>query len=336
MLLLWHAALVTSAFADPPLDSCDGAGSLPSGEVFEVSADVVFEPSLGLYDMFGDSLAVGDFNGDGVDDVAVGAPNDDVGALVDAGSVHIWFGSLGFAPACETANCLPGGGGATTQFHLTDAADLILSGSVAGQKFAVALASAGDLNGDGADELLVGAVGAAAIVDVAVAVSGPADAWRVLSGAVGANFGLNVGSMEVAPGERVLWVGEQYRVHMWNDGGGSWNSLPDPALPSLTLAWADPPTAVFSATAAIADWNSNGYADFALGCASCTPTQRNVVVFDGLDLLGSDDLTGGADAIAAYSGAGQTVHAGEALVGFLTRVSHTGLPTRTARTVGLR
>ena len=88
MLLFWHAALVTTAFADPPIDSCDGAGSLPSGEVFEVSADVVFEPSLGLYDMFGDSLAVGDFNGDGVDDVAVGAPNDDVGALVDAGSVR--------------------------------------------------------------------------------------------------------------------------------------------------------------------------------------------------------------------------------------------------------
>lgn len=46
-------------------------------------------------DNFGAALAWGDFNGDGFDDLAVGVPGEDVGPIVDAGSVHIIYGSSG-------------------------------------------------------------------------------------------------------------------------------------------------------------------------------------------------------------------------------------------------
>ena len=46
-------------------------------------------------DGFGTSLAAGDFNGDGFFDLAVGAPGENIGALVDAGAVTVLFGGPG-------------------------------------------------------------------------------------------------------------------------------------------------------------------------------------------------------------------------------------------------
>jgi disulfide bond formation protein DsbB len=44
-------------------------------------------------DEFGLSLAWGDFNGDGFDDLALGVPFEDVGAIADAGAVNVIYGS---------------------------------------------------------------------------------------------------------------------------------------------------------------------------------------------------------------------------------------------------
>ena len=44
-------------------------------------------------DQFGAAVAVGDFNGDGFDDLAVSAPFADVSGFADAGSVHVIYGS---------------------------------------------------------------------------------------------------------------------------------------------------------------------------------------------------------------------------------------------------
>ena len=44
-------------------------------------------------DNFGSSLAVGDFNGDNYDDLAIGVPFEDVGAILDAGAINVLYGS---------------------------------------------------------------------------------------------------------------------------------------------------------------------------------------------------------------------------------------------------
>ena len=50
--------------------------------------------TVGAFDQFGTALAVGDFNDNGFDDLAVGVPGEDIGAVPSAGAVHILFGSL--------------------------------------------------------------------------------------------------------------------------------------------------------------------------------------------------------------------------------------------------
>jgi hypothetical protein len=46
-------------------------------------------------DRFGEALAAGDFNGDGVADLAAGASGEDVGSIADAGAVSVWYGAAG-------------------------------------------------------------------------------------------------------------------------------------------------------------------------------------------------------------------------------------------------
>jgi hypothetical protein len=49
-------------------------------------------------DQFGAALAVGDFNDDGFDDLAVGVPGEDVGATADAGAANVFSSSGGVLP----------------------------------------------------------------------------------------------------------------------------------------------------------------------------------------------------------------------------------------------
>lgn len=86
-------------------------------------------------DFFGYSVAnAGDVNGDGFDDLIVGAPQNDAVAP-DAGRAYIFFGG----------NIINSG------------VDVILSGVATGDKFGWAVSGAGDLNSDGYDDVIVGA-----------------------------------------------------------------------------------------------------------------------------------------------------------------------------------
>ena len=44
-------------------------------------------------DNFGTALGVGDFNGDGADDLAIGVPMEDISSITNQGMVHILYGS---------------------------------------------------------------------------------------------------------------------------------------------------------------------------------------------------------------------------------------------------
>ncbi len=97
-------------------------------------------------DLFGWALAVGDFNDDGTQDLAVGAPLDEAGSTVDGGAVNILYGS---------------GSGLTDvgdqRYH--QASTGIKGAAANGDLFGAALA-AGDFNGNGVEDLAIGAPGA--------------------------------------------------------------------------------------------------------------------------------------------------------------------------------
>jgi hypothetical protein len=94
-------------------------------------------------DLFGVALAVGDFNNDGHDDLAIGAPGETVSGFNAAGKVHIIYGSN---------SGLTGSGDIDWD---QDSSEGIFDESEETDFFGFALA-AGDVNGDGFDDLAVG------------------------------------------------------------------------------------------------------------------------------------------------------------------------------------
>ncbi|MCA9064077.1 MAG: FG-GAP repeat protein, partial [Planctomycetaceae bacterium] len=113
----------------------------------KIADQIVGGPTLASYDHFGASIAsVGDIDGDGVVDIAIGAPGDDTGAAdSNRGAVHILrMNANGTVKAAAKIASGTGGGPV-----LEDASE-----------FGSAVSSPGDLNGDGIRDLIVGAPGA--------------------------------------------------------------------------------------------------------------------------------------------------------------------------------
>jgi hypothetical protein len=86
------------------------------------------------YSFFGSSVASGDFNGDGYDDIVVGAPSDDAAGII-SGSAYIYFGG----PSVDSAP------------------DIVLKGAAFLDYFGGSVADAGDVNSDGWHDVIVGA-----------------------------------------------------------------------------------------------------------------------------------------------------------------------------------
>jgi hypothetical protein len=212
-------------------------------------------------DQFGAALAVGDFNEDSFEDLAVGTPGEDVGTTVDAGAVNVLFGSAA---------------------GLTTSQTLLQDNSETGDQFGAALTVA-PFNNDVFDDLVVGAPGedVGAIADAGAAnlfsnstgvlpgVSGGAllqdnpEAGDQFGAAltVGRFVGGNVDLVVGAPGEDVGATADAGAANRFaNTSGGL------PSVTSQTLLQDNPEAGdQFGATLAVGDFNVDPLDDLVVG-----------------------------------------------------------------------
>jgi LPXTG-motif cell wall-anchored protein len=106
------------------------------------SSNIVITSEAAGDNLGAEASGVGDVNGDGFDDLAVGSPRNGAGG-VDTGRAYIIFGSTTLA----------------TQIPIAAAsADVIITGEVAGDYFGIAGTDPIDVNSDGINDLVIGAV----------------------------------------------------------------------------------------------------------------------------------------------------------------------------------
>ncbi len=208
---------------------------------------VILAPAAGI--AFGESLApAGDVNGDGWDDLLVGAPG-------DAGHVYVYCGGPGGPPDDP---CWEAGG--------TDP----------GEELGRAVARAGDLDGDGIADILVGAPGwngnKGRVLLFPGSPAGPAEtpAWEVTGTAPGERFGAAIASALDVTGDGWpdVLVGapafagqgaDQGRVLLFRGGAGG---------PEAAPAWefrGDPGDRLGRAVALPGDLDGDGQGDLAVG-----------------------------------------------------------------------
>jgi hypothetical protein len=103
---------------------------------------------VGLGDRAGTAVStVGDVNDDGIDDFIVGASGADPASGIDAGQSYVIFGKAGGLSDIDLAS-------------LAASEGFKISGGAAGDAAGNSVSDAGDVNGDGIADLIVGAVGA--------------------------------------------------------------------------------------------------------------------------------------------------------------------------------
>jgi FG-GAP repeat/RTX calcium-binding nonapeptide repeat (4 copies) len=148
--------IIGAVLADPNGNSYAGESYVVFGKSggFAASLDLsTLDGSNGFvlngidaYDVSGASVSgAGDVNGDGFDDLIIGADLADPNGINDAGESYVVFGkSGGFAPSLNLSS-LDGSNG------------FVINGIDAIDESGVSVSGAGDVNGDGFDDLIIGA-----------------------------------------------------------------------------------------------------------------------------------------------------------------------------------
>jgi hypothetical protein len=236
-------------------------------------------------EQFGNAVAsAGDVNDDGYPDVIVGAWTSDA-VSGDAGSAYVYFGG----PA---ADGVP---------------DWILRGQALVDQFGTSVASAGDMNGDGFGDVIVGAwkggpshTGRAyvffggpspdAVPDVVLTGQAFDDHFGVTVSSAGDLNGDGFSDVIVGASENDAGGVDAGRAYIYF-GGAAPNAIVD-----LTLTGAAPGDRFGYAVSSAGDFNADGFADVAVGAYQSGGTGRASVFFGGpgLDALSDITLTGEA------------------------------------------
>lgn len=219
--------------------------------------------------LLGSSVAsAGDVNADGYSDVIVGAPQFDRGGT-DEGAVFIYFGS-------------PTGVTSSTP-------SVTLEGTQASAFFGYSVASAGDVNGDGFGDVIIGAFGydnpelneGRAFVYLGDAVSPLGlPPWTVESNQAGSNFGISVASAGDVNGDGYsdVIVGAPVFDVLLTDEGAAFVYLGS-ATGLTPQAWrtsSNQMQAYFGTSVASAgDVNGDGFSDVIVGAPAYSNSQTN-------------------------------------------------------------
>lgn len=264
-------------------------------------------------EQFGWSVArIGDVNNGGMGDFAVGAP---LREISDRGRVYIFFGE-------SLAS------GTVVSGPAADQADMIIEGENGGDRFGWSVSAAGDMDGDGRDDLIVGApyndgaatdAGAAYIIYGAT--GGPsaslATATRLLGAIAGDNFGWSVtdaGNFLAGTADCVA-VGAPSNNQAGLDAGAVYvfegrtgNINPDATadLVAIVGAAAKAGAQYGFAVRNAGRWNTDSYDDLAIGAPNCdqgaSASGRVEIIFGATSPSTTGDRSVGGEAADDHLG----------------------------------
>ena len=248
--------------------------------------------------------AAGDVNGDGYSDVIVGAPYDDGSGETDEGRVYVYHGSAS---------------GLSTTADWTAESNRIFA------YFGLSAALAGDVNGDGYADVIVGAPAYTTDVNprgrAYVYYGSPngltaAAGWTAENDQISAYFGGSVASAGDVNGDGYgdVIVGTPYYDNGEADEGRAQVYFGSPAGPSAAPGWtaeSNQAGAYFGySVAAAGDVNGDGYGDIVVGAHGYDNGQDNegrAFVFHGSPTGPSASAAWSAEGDQAYANFGKTV-----------------------------